>query len=353
MATNELNFKPFWIPPESYFQVDVMQQRLLQDYLRKDSKFRRCYFTNYTPTFLQYLRDKARLREPISISVLGGTRTGKSTASTTLCAFMQHQYQKKFTINHILENEYAIAEAIKYISHNESFLVDESKQSVYGSGSHAHQSKLKDIQNIIAVNCVNLVSLRPDKFTNELNASYGLRTFGRCSYVCNKCKTQLELEAGRIEWDKKDKKFVLKKEKVCPKCGETKDFNPRMTRFMLYNLMESRGSNYTPNGMIYLPHFADILEYGEKLEREYLSKKQAWVEREQFGEADVLQNVKLKTAINLAKDPKIKEMRKKQEVFVYLSSKLGSEYTANEVREIQIMVSLVQRGILSEKELQK
>jgi len=82
-------------------------------------------------------------------------------------------------------------------------------------------------------------------------------------------------------------------------------------------------------------------------------KKQNWVDAEQCGHADVLQDTKLRTAILLAKDPKLKEVIKKQARFVYISQKLGSEYTTNEVKEIQIMVDLVSKGILGEGDIKK
>jgi hypothetical protein len=351
---DSLKFKPFQIPPANFFEIDVMQKKLLEEYLRKDIKFRRSYSTNYTSIFLQYLADKCRLREPLSLGVIGSTRSGKSVSATTVGAFIMHQYKKPITVNHILENEYSFLEAIKTISKDECFITDESKISVFGSGSNARQSKLQDIRNIIAVNNISLIGIRPDKFQSgiETTASYGLRSFGRSPYIC-KCGTKLDLEAGRIEWDKDEEKFVVIKPKICPKCDESKNFNPRMTRFMLYNLMESRGSHYIPCGMIFIPHFADILMYGERLEKEYLLKKQRWVECEQNSTSDVLQDVKLRTALGLAKDKNLQGIQKKQERFVYISQKLGSEYTTNEVKEIQIMVDLVSRGLLRKDDLKK
>jgi len=57
------------------YELDILQNKLLQFYLRADSKFRRAFNMNYTTEFLQFLRDKARLKEPVHLSIMGQVRT--------------------------------------------------------------------------------------------------------------------------------------------------------------------------------------------------------------------------------------------------------------------------------------
>jgi hypothetical protein len=57
------------------FELDIIQNKLLEFYLRSDLKFRRAFSTNFTNEFFQFIKDKARLREPITLSIMGNTRT--------------------------------------------------------------------------------------------------------------------------------------------------------------------------------------------------------------------------------------------------------------------------------------
>jgi hypothetical protein len=56
------------------FELDVLQQEMLNFYLRADKKFRMAYNKDYTQLFIQFLKDKARLKEPIPISCMGNVR---------------------------------------------------------------------------------------------------------------------------------------------------------------------------------------------------------------------------------------------------------------------------------------
>ena len=52
------------------FELDALQQELLNRYLRSDKNFLRAYYTNYTGLFMQFIKDKVRLNEPISLSMV-------------------------------------------------------------------------------------------------------------------------------------------------------------------------------------------------------------------------------------------------------------------------------------------
>src|SRR3989304_9118312 len=59
---------------EVLFEVDALQQELINRYIRQDKNFLRAYFTNYTNLFMNFIKDKARLNEPISLSMMGQVR---------------------------------------------------------------------------------------------------------------------------------------------------------------------------------------------------------------------------------------------------------------------------------------
>jgi hypothetical protein len=60
---------------DAEYELDALQEKLLQTYIRVDPRFRRAFYTNFTQEFLQYIRDKVRLGEPLSISTMGIVRT--------------------------------------------------------------------------------------------------------------------------------------------------------------------------------------------------------------------------------------------------------------------------------------
>jgi hypothetical protein len=291
------------------YEIDCLQNKLLQLYLRNDIKFRRAFSTNYTMEFLQFLRDKARLREPVHISVMGQTRSGKSFSSLSLAVFLMACYGKKFTIQYVCANAYEFLEKVQSMSEedllNTCFLLDESKQSVFGQGSTAKKLKLLDVQNIIAINNISTISLNPNSWANK-ESMYGLRSFGR-------------------------------------------DFVTKTCRFMLYNLSEHGSGNSTPMGNVYLPIFTAFLpkDYADQLEKDYLAKKKEWVRQEMSGGGqDVLAEMKRKSAESFCRDVKFQELKKKNEKLTYISVVLGSEWTTSEVQQIYEITKLIQNGIL-------
>ena len=287
------------------YKLDILQEKILQSYLRLEPKFRRAFSTNYTTELFQFIKDKTKLNEPIHLSVIGQVRGGKSYAMITLCLFHQACYNKLFTIDYICANVFEYVEKLQTFSQeklkNRIFLIDEEKQAVYGVGSVAKKMKITDVQNIIAINNISTIMINPTAWANE-NAFYGLRIFGRC-------------------------------------------FKTKTSRFMLYNLTAHKSEE--PIGMVYIPIFTEFLnkELSEPLEKQYLKKKNEWVMREQRGEGDVLSDIKRKSAVNFYKDSDFYQLKSKDEKMVYISQKLGSEWTKTEVEEIFYITKLMEKGI--------
>jgi hypothetical protein len=288
------------------YQLDSLQNELLQFYIRADKRFRRAFSMNYTNQFLQYIRDKTRLNEPLTLSVIGGTRQGKSYSSITIAQYHQLQYGKLFTSEYICGNVFEYLEKLQTFPTNKLFnrvfICDENKQSVYNIGSLARKSKVEDVANITAINNISTIMLTPYQWSNK-NANYGIRAFGRC-------------------------------------------FDTKTVRLMLYNLTESGKGGTLPLGNIYLPIFTAFYpkRFGDIMEKEYLAKKHGWVDLEREGNADVLSMVRKKIAIQFSKDPKYNELKKKKLKIAYILLKVGSEYTTKEVESIEEITQLIKDG---------
>lgn len=295
---------------EADYQIDVLQNELLMTYLRADPRFRRAFSKNYTNLLLQYLKDKAKLREPLHISIMGVVRSGKSYIAISLATFLMACFGKKFNVDYICANAYEFIEKLKSMPQdkldNTCFVIDESKQSVYGVGSIAKRMKISDVQNIIAIRGISTISLTPNTWGNK-ESFYGLRLFGRC-------------------------------------------FKTKTCRAMLYNLQAGGKQSELPMGNVYLPIFTAFLpkEYAEELEKKYLEKKNEWVLNEQRGEGDVLFEIKKRTAESFCRDSKFLELAKKNEKLAYISYRLGSEWTKGEIEQVFELVKLMEKGIIDD-----
>lgn len=316
----DLNFS---YDPSIYdYYLDALQNQLLNFYLRADPRFAQAYSMDFTRHFIQFLKDKAKLKEPIHISILGVTRSGKSYTALAICIIHSLLNGRQFTAEYICANEFEYLEKVQSMPKekliNSIFLIDEAKNTAFGSGSVAKRLKLTDVQNIIAINNISTISLTPDRFSNE-KAFYGLRSFG---------------------------KAIVKAKPM------TDDGFPNyvgISRFMLYNLQE--GSNGLPMGMVYIPIFTRLLpkNHAERLEKEYLDRKNDWVMKEMRGEGDVLMEMKKKSAENFLRDESFMGLKKKDEKVTYISMVLGSEWTKGEVLEIYNLIEIMRKGIKFEK----
>lgn len=293
---------------EADYQVDALQNQMLQDYIRTDARFRKAFYTNYTNSFLQFIKDKARLNEPIHLSVIGQVRSGKSTGMISVASLIMALYGKMLTTEYICGNVTEFIEKLKIMPEdklrNSCFVIDEEKKAVFGMGSTARKMKVMDIQNIIAINNISTIMITPMSWANE-NAFYGLKAFGRC------------FKTGTI-------------------------------RFMLYNLQNSGGLGL-PLGMVYLPRFEKFLPkvYAEILAKEYLAKKNEWVMKEMRGQGhDDASVMKQKVASQFLKDNNFLALTKRNDRIVYISMKLGNEWTKSEMEEMNNIIKLMQMGAI-------
>lgn len=299
---------------DAKYEIDALQNKLLEFYIRADIRFRRAFNMNYTNDFIQYMRDKARLREPIHLSVMGTTRGGKSYTSISFCILHQAFYNRKFSIDYICANSMEFLEKLRTMPENKLkdrvFLIDEEKTAVFGWGSTSKKLRLTDVANIVAINNISTISLNPIKFANQ-EASYGIRIFGKCY-----------------------------KTKTC--------------RMMIYNLQESKNTNL-PLGMMYFPIFTALIpkDYADEIEKPYMEKKIAWVGLEMRGNSDTLAVLRKNLAGNFMRDKKYLAIKGKDAKISYISYKLGSEWTTGEIKDIFELTKLMQQGAIPINEEEK
>lgn len=235
--------------------------------------------------------------------------SGKSVSAITLAILHSALNGRRFNINYICSNTYEFIEKIKEMPReellNSCWISDEEKQSVYSVGSTAKKMKITDIQNIIAKNNLSVISISPSHWANE-KAMYGLRAWGRC-------------------------------------------FQTKSCRFMLYNLQEGGKGGTLPLGCVYIPIFTEFAPkpYSTDLEKQYLTKKDEWIEDEMRGRGDVLGEIKKRSAMNFSKDKKYLALKGRDKCMAYLSQILGSEWTKGEVAEIYQITKLISEDILS------
>lgn len=305
LTLSDLNFK--FDLKECDFQLDALQNQMLQHYIRTDMRFRRAFNTDWTPYFIQYFKDKAKLKEPSHISTIGVTRSGKSFGMISLAVILSLLNGKQFSIKYICPNSYEFIERLKTMDENELlnsvFLIDEEKKAVYSAGSTARKMKITDVQNIIAINNISTISITPDRWSNE-QANYGLRSFGRC-------------------------------------------FKTGIIRFMLYNLQEGGKGGTLPLGMIYIPMFTKMLpeRFSKPLEKDYMESKHLWVNEEMRGKYDVVAVIHKKTAQTLMRDEQFTQLKKMKEKKAYIQTKLGSEWSQQEIINVLSLTEMLRRGV--------
>jgi hypothetical protein len=293
---------------DAKYEIDALQNKLLEFYIRADSRFRRAFNMNYTNDFIQYIKDKTRLHEPIHLSIMGVTRGGKSYTSISICIIHQAFYGRKFSIDYICANSMEFLEKLRVMPEDKLkdriFLIDEEVTAVFGWGSQSKKLRLTDVANIVAINNISTISLNPIKFANP-ECAYGCRLFG-------------------------------------------KDYKTKTCRLVLYNTQENK-SSALPLGVLYFPIFTALVpkEYADSIEKPYMEKKKKWVQNEMRGNSDTLAVLRKNLAGNFMRDNKYLEIKSKDSKISYISYKLGSEWTTGEVKDIYELTKLMQQGAIS------
>lgn len=292
------------------FKVDALQEEAIMSYLRNDPKFLRTFQNDISDLFYQYLRDKQKLREPVSIGIKGAVRSGKSSAGIGIACYICELNGKRFSINNVCVSEYDFLQKIKSATENDVFVIDEQKEGVFGVGSMAKKMKIHDVQNIIAKLNISTIWITPRRFA-DTNSDYGLHTFG-------KAITNFKGEPIR----------------------------PRLSKFLLYNLLEKSSGSIIPIGYVVIPFFPDIYDYGIEIDNQYQDKKDDWIEAEKMSEGNVMFNLQKIYADQLLSDPNFGRVRSMKDKILYARSVLPSEYTKQEIEDIVRMAHMIANGEL-------
>lgn len=216
-----------------------------------------------------------------------------------------NEYGKKFLIENVCSNQMDFLGKLPNAKDNDIFVIDESKEAVFGIGSMAKKMKIYDAMNIIAKRNISTIWITPRKF-NDTNAIYGLRTLGRA--------------------------FKSK---------------PRLTKFLLYNLLETDDTTGYPYGYVLIPHYADVFTYGKEFEKEYEAKKDVWILDEQQSEGNIMYEIQKKRAVQLLHNPMFSQVEKKKQKIVIAKSLLPSEFTTREIEDIVVMAEMIKEGIMN------
>jgi hypothetical protein len=295
---------PESILKKAYFETDNLQEIFIYNSMRENRKFLRTIHTNFTPNFVEYLVRKTQLNEVMGVGVKGQVRGGKSTFALSIACFLSALRGRKFDINSVCASEFEFLEKVKTAEFGQIFLIDESKLGVFGVGSVAKRMKLKDLANIIAIKNISTIYCSPREFNSE-NADYGFHILGRA-----------------------------------------RTSKPRMIRALMYNLAERGVGTYVPYGLVSLPIFKDIFDYGDELDEAYHEKKLEWVEQEQKSEGSIMRDIQLNMAKELLKHPEIVRATKRKERFILAMGFLPDDYTSQEKEIIIQMTFMLESSLL-------
>ncbi len=286
------------------FVSDALQEEAIFSNLRKNPEFLQAFNTDLTKLFYQFIEDKQKLNEPVTLSLKGSVRSGKSTIAITIACKIAELNNKEFSVKNVCSDEYDFLSKVKDSEDNDVFVIDESKESVFGVGSMAKRMKIHDIQNIIAKKNISTLWITPRRF-NDTNSDYGLQTIGRARNV-----------------------------------------KPNLGKLLLFNLMEGRGIFTPPFGFVILPIYKDVYSYGQKLSDEYEALKDAWIEKEKESDTNIMYEIQKKRAIELNENPKYVSLEKIKDKSVYAKSVLPSEFTKVEIDEIVRLSKLIAEGVI-------
>lgn len=301
----------------TYYNVSFYIQGITFDLCKKYKIRKDIPYVHNSANRLSIEVKKGKPCDVVGIEITGKSRwylvnqwnvTHNSVCGISICVIHQALQGRLFNIDYICGNEQEYIEKLKSFPEEQLkhriFLVDEDKKAVFGTGSTARKVKAQDVSNIIAVNNISVIRICPTNFPAPNTSWYGLRAYGR-------------------------------------------DMVNKVNRYMLYDLQQGERGTIRPLGMVYMPIFTNLLrgDLGLELEKLYLAKKNAWVQQEMTSNTDVLGEIKRGSAKNFLKDPNFQKLTKKSERKVYISSKLGSEFTKGECEEVFTLTEILGRGI--------
>ncbi|MFW6246888.1 MAG: hypothetical protein ACOC22_01790 [bacterium] len=163
------------------FDIDPFEELLLLDaYNNEEIKIK--LNTDVTNTFINWIKNKQKKKEVISINYKGGVRSGKSLCSLKHVDKILEFHNKDLTdINYIVcGNQMEYRKKLEKAEFGDYFQVDENAFSNSGEGTNVEMAQLKDLQNIIAKKNIGTSYITPKVFMSN-TAEIGLSYLGKDS----------------------------------------------------------------------------------------------------------------------------------------------------------------------------
>lgn len=162
------------------FIVDKFEEMMIQDILRHDTETLEKISRNVSEEFKEWMENKIKAKENVSINIKGETRSGKSLCGLSVVDTLQGYYDGKGfdTEKIVCANQKEYRGKLSDVDFGDAFQIDENAFTNVGIGSHTELQQLKDIQNIIAKKNIHTIYITPRMFL-ETNASMGLSSWGK------------------------------------------------------------------------------------------------------------------------------------------------------------------------------
>lgn len=171
-----------FLPHDVEYITDEFEELLLLDIAQFDTDTLKKISRDVTQTLKNWIDNKIRKKENVSLNAKGSTRSGKSLAMLSLNDTILSNYDNKEfdTVKIVCANQKEYRQQLRTADFGDCFQIDENAFAHVGLGSVTEMQQLKDIQNIIAKKNIHTTYITPRVFL-ETNASLGLSTWGKDS----------------------------------------------------------------------------------------------------------------------------------------------------------------------------
>lgn len=171
-------------PKNVDIQVDVFEEIILQDIAMGDDKIKIKLSRNLTKEFTDWIFNTIKNKEQVKVNIKGQTRSGKSQIGIRVCSLINKANAsfgliKDFNAQKIIcGNQKILRQKLNNAEFGDFFQIDENAFANVGSGSFTEMQQLKDINNIIAKQNIQMIYITPQTFL-PTGATSGLAYFGK------------------------------------------------------------------------------------------------------------------------------------------------------------------------------
>jgi len=163
------------------FENDIFDELYLQDLMIYNDEIKEKLNRDVTGFFNNWVANKLKKKENVSLNIKGSTRSGKSLVALKHNLNIAKYYQKDFgeRIEKIVcANQIEYRQKLSDAEFGDGFQIDENDFATVGIGSNIESMQLRDLQNIIAKKNIHTTYLTPKVFLNNVS-EIGLVSFGK------------------------------------------------------------------------------------------------------------------------------------------------------------------------------